>query len=192
MWASLRRYQVRQGLAWSLLAAALGLVALAAADYRLELPWNVRAAGLVALSAVVLAVLVDPGHLAACGGGPSRGPPPRSRVAFPSLASESEPSSSMPGSPTELIHSEGVTPSLVDALEEETEIQAQPLPLDRVVPWRRVWARRGDGGGARARPLDRRGGAIPSGGSRAARSLAEPPAVYDARGRAGESHGRAG
>ena len=44
------------------------------------------------------------------------------------------------GLPEERIHSEGVTPSLVDALEEETEIQAQPLPLDRIVPWRRVWA----------------------------------------------------
>ncbi len=26
----------------------------------------------------------------------------------------------------------------MDALEEETEIQAEPLPLDRIVPWRRV------------------------------------------------------
>ena len=31
-------------------------------------------------------------------------------------------------------------PSLVTALETETEIQAHPLPLDEVVPWRRVWA----------------------------------------------------
>ena len=83
-----------------------------------------------------------------------------------SLASESEPSSSMPGFPAELIDSEGVTPSLVGALEEETEIQAQPLPLDRVVPWRRVWAVASDGGGARARTLGRRRRSIPSGGSR--------------------------
>jgi len=40
----------------------------------------------------------------------------------------------------DLIHTEGVAPSLVDALERETEIKVQPLPLDRVVPWRRVWA----------------------------------------------------
>ena len=57
VWASLRRYQIRQGLAWSLLTAVLGLTALVAADYRLELPWSVRAAGLVALAAVILAVL---------------------------------------------------------------------------------------------------------------------------------------
>ena len=40
VWASLRRYQIRQGLAWSFLTVALGLTALVAADYRLELPWN--------------------------------------------------------------------------------------------------------------------------------------------------------
>ncbi len=40
-----------------------------------------------------------------------------------------------------------MTPSLVAALEGETEIQAQPLPLDRVVPWRRVWAVAVAGGG---------------------------------------------
>ena len=57
VWASLRRYQVAQGLGWSFLAAALGLAALAAADYRLELPWSVRAAGLLAVAAVTLAVL---------------------------------------------------------------------------------------------------------------------------------------
>ena len=44
------------------------------------------------------------------------------------------------GLPDEQIHCEGVTPSLVAALEQETEIQAQPLPLDAVVPWRRVRA----------------------------------------------------
>ena len=37
-----------QGLAWSFLAAALGLAALAAADYLLELPGSTRAAGLAA------------------------------------------------------------------------------------------------------------------------------------------------
>ena len=38
------------------------------------------------------------------------------------------------------IHKEGAAPSLVDALEQDTEIQVQPLPLDRIVPWRRLWA----------------------------------------------------
>ena len=42
--------------------------------------------------------------------------------------------------PEDLIHSEGVTPSLVAALSEETELRAGPLPLDSIVPWWRVWA----------------------------------------------------
>ena len=37
--------QVRQGLGWSCLAAALGLAALAVADYRLELPCRRGPAG---------------------------------------------------------------------------------------------------------------------------------------------------
>ena len=57
VWVSLRRYQVRQGLGWSFLAAALGLALLAAIDYRLELRWNVRAAGLAAAAAVTLGIL---------------------------------------------------------------------------------------------------------------------------------------
>ncbi len=46
--AALRQFQIRQGLCWTLLAAALGLAVLAAADFRWELPWNARVAGLVA------------------------------------------------------------------------------------------------------------------------------------------------
>jgi hypothetical protein len=139
VWASLRRYQVRQGLAWSLLAAALGLMALVAADYRLELPWRVRAAGLAALSIVVLAVL------AARVVSPLRWwTRPRTAAEiesrFPQLGQRIRTVVQYAGLPTERIDSEGVTPSLVGALEEETEIQAQPLPLDRLVPWRRVWA----------------------------------------------------
>ena len=57
VWVSLRRYQVRQGLGWSFLAAALGLAVLAAIDYRLELPWDIRAAGLATAAAVTLGIL---------------------------------------------------------------------------------------------------------------------------------------
>ena len=84
VWVSLRRYQVRQGLGWSFLAAALGLAALAAIDYRLELPWNVRAAGLATATAVTLGDSLGPGHHRRYGGGPSDELPPRSRAIFPS------------------------------------------------------------------------------------------------------------
>jgi hypothetical protein len=139
VWTSLRRYQIRQGLAWTCLAAALGLGALVVADYRLELPRDVRAAGLGALSVLILAVLwlrvVSPMRWWT---------QPRTAAEiegrFPQLGQRIRTVVQFAGLPAELIYSQGVTPSLVDALEEETEVRAQPLPLERVVPWRRVWA----------------------------------------------------
>ena len=86
----------------------------------------------------------------------------------------------------ELIDSEGVTPSLVDALEDETEIQAEPLPLDRIVPWWRVWAV----AVLAAMPAicaPRRRGVRPGVADRIVPGLAEQPAVHDALGRAGDS-----
>ncbi len=139
VWASLRRYQVRQGLGWSFLAAALGLAALAAADYRLEMPWNLRAAGLLAAVAVTMAVLW--GRVIAPLRWWTKG---RTAVEiegrFPQLGQRIRTVVQFAGLPAEVIDSEGVTPSLVSALEAETEIQANPLPLDGIVPWRRVWA----------------------------------------------------
>ena len=139
VWASLRRYQVRLGLAWSFLTGALGLIALAAADYRLELPTNVRAAGLAALSAVILAVLwvrvITPLRWWTK---PRTAAEIESR--FPELGQRIRTVVQYAGLSEETIDFEGVTPSLLTALEEETEIRAQPLPLDRIVPWRRVWA----------------------------------------------------
>src|SRR5436305_14558976 len=44
IWESLRRFQVRQGLCWTFLAAAVGLGLLVVADYGLELSWSIRAA----------------------------------------------------------------------------------------------------------------------------------------------------
>ena len=139
VWASLRRFQVRQGLAWTFLAAALGLAALAAADHRWELPRQVRAVGLAAASALTLAVLVARVVV------PSRWwTKPRTAVEierrFPALGQRIRTVVQFAGLPDELVESEGVTPALVGALEEETEGQVGPLPLDAIIPWRRVWA----------------------------------------------------
>jgi hypothetical protein len=139
VWAALQRYQIRNGAAWSLLTAALGLVVLVVADYRLELVRSARAAGLVALSAVILGVLWSRVIV------PVRWwTKPRTAAEiesrFPQLGQRIRTVVQYCGLPEELIHSEGVTPSLVDALEEETEIRAQPLPLDKIVPWWRVSA----------------------------------------------------
>ncbi len=138
VWAALRGYQVRQGLAWSFLTGALGLIVLVVADYRLELPTNARGLGLSAVSAVMLAVLwarvISPLRWWT---------KPRTAAEierrFPQLGQRIRTVVQYAGLPEETIDFEGVTPSLVAALEEETEIQARPLPLDRIVPWGRVW-----------------------------------------------------
>ena len=139
VWASLRKYQLRQGLAWWFFIVALGLTLLVAADFRLELPWNTRAAGLMGLTVLTLAVLwnrvISPLKWWTK---PRTAAEIESR--FPQLGQRIRTVVQYAGLTEERIDSEGVTPSLVDALEEETEIQAQPLPLDRVVPWRRIWA----------------------------------------------------
>jgi hypothetical protein len=138
LWEALRRYQLREGMAWSFLAGALGLIALVGADYRLELPTNARAAGLAAVSAVILAVLwarvISPLRWWTK---PRTAAEIESR--FPQLGQRIRTVVQYAGLPEETIDFEGVTPSLLAALEEETEIRAKPLPLDRIVPWRRVW-----------------------------------------------------
>lgn len=138
---SLRRYQVCQGLCWTLLAAALGLAVLTAADFRWELPWSERVIGLFAGALVTLAVF----------GGRVIAPlrwwtRPRTAVEiegrFPQLGQRIRTVVQYAELPEELIHFEGAAPSLVDALERETQIKVQPLALDRIVPWRRIWASR--------------------------------------------------
>ena len=91
----------------------------------------------------------------------------------------------------ERIHSEGAAPSLVDALEQETEIKVQPLPLDRIVPWRRMWAL---GALAAAPVLFLLFATARDAEWRTALEarVAEPAAVHDALGHAGKRHGRQG
>ncbi len=139
VWASLRRFQIRQGLCWTFLAAALGLVILTAADFRLELPWNARAGGLFACAVVTAAVLwarvVAPLRWWT-----------KSRTAaeiesrFPQLGQRIRTVIQYAGLSEESLHTEGAAPSLVGALEQETDNRVRPLPLDRVVPWTRAWA----------------------------------------------------
>ncbi len=139
IWTSLRRYQVREGLGWSFLVGALGLAVLAAVDYRLELPWNVRAAGLAGVLVAALGVLWAR-VIAPLRWWTQRRTAAEIESRFPQLGQRIRTVVQYAGLPEPILQSEGVTPSLVVALEEDTEIQAEPLPLDRIVPWRRVWA----------------------------------------------------
>ena len=73
-------------------------------------------------------------------GGPSRGRPSRSRAGSRSSASGSGRSCSSPASPTSGSIAKGSGRAWSRPCEEETEERATPLPLDRVVRWRRVHA----------------------------------------------------
>jgi hypothetical protein len=142
VWESLRRYQVRQGLCWTFLAAALALGTLMVADHGWELAWSTRAAGLAVAGCLTLAILWARVLV------PIRWwTRPRTAVEiehrFPQLGQRIRTVVQFAGLPDTLIESEGMAPNLVDALAEETEVRTRPLPLDTVVPWRRIWAAAG-------------------------------------------------
>jgi hypothetical protein len=136
---ALRRYQGRLGLAATVLAAATGLGVLAWSDYSQELSRATRSIGLAAATVATLAVLWR-SFLA-----PLRWwTQPRTALEietrFPQLGQRIRTVVQYGGRPDERIEAEGVRPSLVQALEGETEEQANALPLDRVVRWRRAHA----------------------------------------------------
>ena len=168
VWASLRRYQIRQGGAWSLLAATFGLMALVAADYRLELSWSVRAAGLAALSIVVVAVLATRVVV------PLRWwTKPRTAAEiesrFPQLGQRIRTVVQYAGLPAERIDSEGVTPSLVGAAgRRDLKSEAQfTSPRSGRAPGGRVWGRVSKSAEAAPLPVLLVAAApTPSGGSR--------------------------
>jgi hypothetical protein len=116
--------------------AVIGLAALAIADYRFELPLAARAAGLAIAAVAWLAVFLWRVILPVrwwtkprtAGEIESRFPQLGQRIRTVVQYAELAPSQ---------IRSEGVTPTLVDALEDDTEARAEPLPLEVVVPrWR--------------------------------------------------------
>ena len=137
--SSLRRYQAGMGMAATILAAAIGLGFLAWSDYYHELARPARAVGLALATVATLAVLwrrlISPLRWWT-----------RPRTAseiegrFPQLGQRIRTVVQYAGRPDERIADEGVKPSLVQALEEETQERAVFLPLDRVVRWRRVQA----------------------------------------------------
>jgi hypothetical protein len=136
--ASLRTFQIGLGLSWTLLAAVLGFTSLAVADFLLELPWVMRLAGLSTCGIVTLAAL---GFKVVA---PLRWwTKPRTAIEiekrFPQLGQRVRTVIQYAGLSHDLLNTEGAAPSLVEALERETDIQVEPLPLNRIVPWRRAW-----------------------------------------------------
>jgi hypothetical protein len=136
---SLRRYQGRLGMAATILAAATGLGLLAWSDFYHELSRPSRAVGLAIATLATLAVLwrwfIAPLRWWT---------KPRTafeiEARFPQLGQRIRTVVQYGGRPDQQIEEEGVKPSLVQALEGETEEQSSLLPLDQVVRWRRAHA----------------------------------------------------
>src|SRR5437868_3242530 len=124
---------VARGLAGTVLVATALLTTAALADYRLELPFPVRA-GLFVLGAAVVAVLTVRwviGTARAWG---------RTRVAaeleglFPRLGQRVRTADQHGSRPADELTRAGVSPGLVAALEEETAEKVKPLPLEAGLP----------------------------------------------------------
>jgi hypothetical protein len=139
IWRHLRRYQICEGLGWTLLAFVLAMGALALVDYWIELSLVARSIGIGAgamLGGLVfwLTVVVTLRWWSR----PRTAAEMESR--FPQLGQRIRTVVQYAGLTDDLMHAHGVAPSLVAALSEETQIQAEPLPLELIVPRRRAWA----------------------------------------------------
>ncbi|MEE8452172.1 MAG: DUF4175 family protein, partial [Thermoguttaceae bacterium] len=135
--SAILRAELFRGACWTVLAAAGGVAMLAAADYHLELAWLVRAMVLGAvglLAAVVSAVTILRPVLWW-----SR---PRTAIEveqrFPQLGQRVRTVVEFSGRAEQDVKAEGVAPTLVTALEEETETTARPLDLRAMVPRRKT------------------------------------------------------
>jgi len=129
-----RRFQLLYGGCWTVAAGGCGLVALALADYAFELSWGARAVGLGVVATVGFAVAV-----AAILAPVLWWSRPRTAVEieqrFPQLGQRVRTVLQFSGRTPTATESEGVLPSLVNSLEEDTDARARPLDLSSIVPW---------------------------------------------------------
>lgn len=135
--ARMLRVQIGRSLLRSVLLALVGLAAVTAADYLLELPHSVRlvatsAVGLLALAWAVWQIV----------SAVTKWNRPRTAVeledCFPELGQSVRTTVQFGGLTDDVISSEGVRSTLVTALEEQMDIETAPLGLDAVVPVRRL------------------------------------------------------
>ena len=138
------RRRLRQHLGWQTvtilaICSLLGFLAVAGLDYRYELPWILRAIGLGATS---LVGLVLSGWLLVAGLRSWT----RYRTAsaierrFPELGQRVRTTVEFRGHSPEQLKSVGVAPGLVRALEMEAAVSTLPLPLEHLIPVRRLIA----------------------------------------------------
>jgi hypothetical protein len=139
VWSKMRRVQIGRAVCWTLLVAASGVALLAAADYVFELGRAARADGLAALAVGSLALFGAWAALVL-----RRWSRPRTAVEieryFPELGQSVRTAVQYGGREEDEIASEGVVPNLVAALDDHTDLRTRPLPIDAVVPSRRLKA----------------------------------------------------
>lgn len=137
VWARKRRVELGQVSVTLVLLGLLGLGLLAFADYRLELTLSARLAALVALTGAVM--LFAAGLLWRSVRHWSQ-PTTAAEIeaAFPQLGQSVRTTVQFGTMNLEQVKSEGVATSLVKALAEQTRQQALPVPIEDVVPVKRL------------------------------------------------------
>ena len=130
--ARMRLVQAGRAVCVALLLCAAGLALLAAGDYFFELSRGVRAAGLAVLGTIAVAAL-GTWLVAAVRHWNRQGTAVEVERRFPELG-QSVRTAVQYGSRPEVAVREGVTPSLLAALEDETDRQTHQLGVEEIVP----------------------------------------------------------
>ena len=133
VWAKMRRTQIGQAVCWGLLIALAGFTALAAADYWFEVARNDRVVGLSVIVIVSLALAMT--WIVRAVRQWSR-PKAATEIEerFPELGQAVRTSVQFGTQSSESLEADGIQPSLVTALADDTEQRAAPLQLESIVP----------------------------------------------------------
>jgi hypothetical protein len=137
LWARIRRVQLGQAIVLSGLAVVLAFAGLMAADYWLELSWNLRAASLVmaACLVVVWAGMLLMRFLAA---GAKPATAAQVERAFPQLGQSVRTTVQYGQATHEQVAAAGIRDALISALEDDTHARSRSLHLDSIVPSKRL------------------------------------------------------
>ena len=138
VWSRRRRTQLWQVLASSLLLSIVGFGVIAAADYVWELDRTARAVLLSAMASGVLAFAVSSlWRTLTHTGRPATAA--EIEAAFPELGQSVRTTVQFSAMQAEHVQAEGVAPTLVRALAEQTHQRALPLTIEDIIPTNRLW-----------------------------------------------------
>ncbi len=138
VWSRKRRTQLWQVVASSLLLSIIGFGVIAAADYVWELDRTARAVLLSAMASGVIAFAVSSlWRTLTHTGRPATAA--EIEAAFPELGQSVRTTVQFSAMPAEHVQSEGVAPTLVAALAEQTHQRALRLTIEDIIPTNRLW-----------------------------------------------------